>query len=79
MCVFTRKPKASNQSAHSGALLHGTFGTPVDLPGDGREAWTAGWKSGAKMGIDRWQAESQKLREGIGQPDAPGNGRHAPQ
>jgi hypothetical protein len=66
------------ERAISGALLHGTFGTPVDLPVDGREAWTAGCKSGTKMGSDRWQAERQKLREGIGQPDAAGNSRPAP-
>jgi hypothetical protein len=57
--------------AISGALLHGTFGTPVDLPADIREAWTAGWKSGTKLGSDRWLAESRK---GFARKDGGANG-----
>ncbi len=67
--------RAGWDCAISGALLHGTFGTPVDLPSDTRDAWTAGWRSGTKTGSDRWQTEHQKLRPEIGQPDAGGNSR----
>lgn len=59
--------------AISGALLHGTFGTPTDLANDLREAWIAGWKSGAKVGGDRWLAESKRQRETAGQPDGSAN------
>jgi len=55
------------ERAISGALLHGTFGTPANLSADVREAWTAGWKSGTKIGSDRWMAKSQELRERNGQ------------
>ncbi len=46
--------------AISGALLHGTFGTPTDVPNELHGAWSAGWKSGAKAGGDRWSAESKR-------------------
>jgi hypothetical protein len=59
--------------AISGALLHGTFGTPTDLPKDLHEAWSAGWKSGAKTGNDRWFTESKRQQETLGQPDGPAN------
>jgi hypothetical protein len=59
--------------AISGALLHGTFGTPTDLPKDLREAWSAGWKSGAKTGSDRWFAESKRQQETLGQADGAAN------
>lgn len=53
--------------AISGALLHGTFGTPTDLTEETRRAWSAGWASGTKMGSGRWMKESQNLREENGQ------------
>jgi len=59
--------------AISGALLHGTFGTPIDLPNDLHHAWSAGWKSGAKVGSDRWSAESKRQQETVGQPDGAAN------
>ena len=71
---FTDGFRTGWEHAISGALLHGTFGTPADLPDDMREAWAAGWKSGTKMGSDRWMAENQKLREKIGQQDGAANG-----
>jgi hypothetical protein len=61
------------ERAISGALLHGTFGTPRDLPKDLRDPWTAGWKSGAKLGSDRWFAESKRQQETLGQPDGAAN------
>jgi len=69
-----RQRKAFNEgfrsgwgAAISGALLHGTFGTPTD------EAWSAGWKSGAKAGSDRRLAESKRQQGTLGQPDGPAN------
>ena len=59
--------------AISGALLHGTFGTPTDLPKDLREPWSAGWKSGTKVGSDRWFAESRRRQETLGQPGGSAN------
>ena len=56
--------------AISGALLHGTFGTPTDLSWDLQDAWSAGWHSGAKLGSDQWLAESLRQQEMIRQPDA---------
>ena len=61
------------ERAISGALLHGTFGTPGDLSNDLREAWSAGWKSGAELGSDRWFAESKRQQETLGQPDGAAN------
>ena len=59
--------------AISGALLHGTFGTPTDLPKVLQEPWKAGWKSGTTVGSDRWIAESKRQREMLGQPDGAAN------
>ncbi len=56
--------------AISGALLHGTFGTPPDLSKDLQEPWSAGWKSGAKVGSDRWFVESKRQQETLGQGGA---------
>ena len=55
------------ECAISGALLHGTFGTPTDLTAEMRKVWSAGWDAGAKKGMDRWLVESQSLRERGGQ------------
>ena len=49
--------------AISGALLHGTFGTPTDLSAEMRKIWSAGWDAGTKKGTDRWLVESQRLRD----------------
>jgi hypothetical protein len=57
--------------AISGALAHGTFGTPTNPPRDLREAWSAGWKSGTKVGSERWFTESQQ--EALGQPGGSAN------
>ena len=43
--------------AISGAFLHGTFGIPSSLSKDLHEAWSAGLKSGTKVGSDRWIGE----------------------
>lgn len=66
--VFNEGFRRGWDRAISGALLHGTFGTPTDLSKGLREAWSAGWKSGAKIGGDRWLEESKRLRETLSQP-----------
>jgi len=57
--------------AISGALLHGTFGTPTDLSVEMRKIWSAGWDAGTKKGTERWLVESQRLRGGSGQQSPP--------
>lgn len=49
--------------AISGALLHGTFGTPTDLTDDLRKVWSAGWKAGGFAGSNRWLMEDQKMNQ----------------
>ncbi len=57
--------------AISGALLHGTFATPTDLPEETHTAWSAGWKLGTKMGSGRWMTERDKLCKEGGQSGHP--------
>jgi hypothetical protein len=47
--------------AISGAMLHGTFGTPTDLTDDLRKVWSAGWKAGGVVGSNRWLMEDQRM------------------
>lgn len=54
--------------AISGALLHGTFGIPPDVPKEKRNAWSDGWRAGAKAGGERWLLERQSIQERNGQP-----------
>lgn len=61
--VFNDGFRSGWDCAVSGALLHGTFGTPTDLAEEARKIWSAGWSAGAKMGRDRWLMESQKIRD----------------
>lgn len=71
--VFNEGFRNGWERAISGALLHGTFGTPTDLPKDLREAWSSGWKSGAKVGSQRWLAERKRQEEALGQPGGSAN------
>ena len=58
------------ECAISGALLHGTFGTPNDLAKEMRGVWSSGWDAGTKAGSDRWLKENRKLRDEGGQQSA---------
>lgn len=60
--VFERGFRNGWDCAISGALLHGTFGTPADLNAEMRRSWSAGWDAGTRKGTDRWLLESQRRR-----------------
>ena len=69
--VFNEAFRAGWDCAISGALLHGTFGTPIELSEKMNPIWTAGWQAGTKAGSDRWMIEAQRERNRTGQQGAP--------
>jgi hypothetical protein len=66
--VFEEGFRAGWDCAVSGALLHGTYGIPPDVPKEKRNAWSDGWGAGAKAGSERWLSERQSMQERIGHP-----------